>query len=116
MTYHPSALMSGTPSVSAAKTISTNYQPSTTRPTLVLICGNISLTTAQTAIVQLCSDANTTPTTVVNQAECSDAPTAGSSSHPFFFAHVVQPSHYYRVNRSSGSGTVTIPYVVEVPL
>lgn len=98
------------------KVTGTNYTPNASRPTLVLISGNIALTSAQTAVVQLCSDASTPPTTVRAQATCDDAPAAGTVNHPFFFAHLVPAGELYRVNRSSGTGTVTLPYVTEIAL
>lgn len=107
---------SGTATTSEAISTGTGYQASTTRDALVFISGNINLTPAQSAVAQLCVDSASTPTTVRAQASCNDAPAAGSVNHPFFFAYKVPAGHYYSVNRSSGSGTVTLPYVTVILL
>lgn len=107
---------SGTPTTSTTKTTATNYQPAdTSRDTLLIISGRFSLTTAQSAVAEFCSDSNSTPTTIRGQATCDDAPATGSNNHPFSFVYIVKAGHYWRVNKT-GSGTVALPYVVEIPL
>lgn len=120
----------GTISVSVStptRVLGTAFQPSTTRPTLVLYSIKTAVTNpllagASTAMVQLMSDTNATPTTVRGEVAAESSvglavAVAITTSNTAVLAYLVPANHYVRlVSTTTGTGTTSVIRQTEITL
>lgn len=109
--------------VASARTLNTDFQPSATRPTLVIYTVRISgaLTANQTTgNVQLRSDAAATPTTVRCQArldfKVTGALTTMNETCDFVLTYLVPAGHFVRLASTTEAGVVVFTRIAEVEI
>lgn len=109
--------------VASARTLNTDFQPSATRPTLVIYTVRIAgaLTANQTTgNVQLRSDAAATPTTVRCQArmdfKVTGALTTMTIANDYVLSYLVPAGHFVRLGSTTEAGVVTFTRIAEVEI
>lgn len=97
-----------------ARALNTNYQPSTTRYTMVIASIQTQSTSGQTGTVKLLSDAATPPTVERARVANTVAVLLGiSSTTTNVLVYIVPPGHYYRLD-STGTATNTLVVITEI--
>ncbi len=103
-------------------TLGTARRPSTTRPTLVTVCGTAAMTStllgAQSATVTLYADSSSTPTTVVGVCgPMTLSGVAATTTHAWTAVYAVPAGHYYLIAATGGAaGGVSIAHINETAM
>lgn len=102
----PQAKLLAFPTIShPARTLGTAYQPSTTRPTLVVAVPSMSFTAANQYVnIQMLCDAANPPTTQVDAVTIGNPASGGNSPVWGKLIALVPPGYYYKLTDPSNAG------------
>lgn len=111
-----SGLRKNVTSATPARVLNTTFQPSASRPTLVIYTVRIeqpaSIATPQQARIELRSDAADPPVTVRCQTrQARGTPTDATLAHDAVLVHLVPAGHRVRLENVTVSGTPTFTLV-----